>query len=82
MEKELTNKEAVEDLKTLKQFFEETSGGAPMCLDYAIKHLQDRSAFWVQKPNGRSCYFICSKCNALSSCINNYCYSCGRKMEF
>ena len=45
MEKELTNKEAVEDLKTLKQFFEETSGGAPMCLDYAIKHLQDRSAF-------------------------------------
>lgn len=32
----MTTQEAIEDLKTLKAFFNERSGAEPMCLDYAI----------------------------------------------
>ena len=76
-----TNTEMIEDLKTLKQFYDETQGGAPTCLEYAIKELQERTGFWIWKQQGKGGYFHCSKCGAMSSCINNYCYQCGRKME-
>lgn len=36
----MENKEMIEDLKTLKDFFAESSGGSvPKCLDYAIEKL-------------------------------------------
>lgn len=77
-----TNTEMIEDLKAIKQFFEETQGGSPVCLGYAIDQLKERTGYWIWKPQGRGGYFYCNKCGAMSSCINNYCYQCGRKLEF
>ena len=76
-----TNTEMIEDLKAVKQFFDETQGGAPVCLEYAIKQLQERSGFWIWKQQGRGGYFVCSKCGAMANYAKNYCYECGRKME-
>ena len=36
MSKKLTNKECIEDLETLRQFFLTTCGAEPMCLSHAI----------------------------------------------
>ena len=78
---EHTNTEMIEDLKAIKQYFEETTDGSPVCIGYAIEALTEKTGYWIYRANGRGCYFTCSKCGAISSCINNYCYSCGRKME-
>ena len=33
----MTSKQAIEDLKTLKNYFNEQTGAAPVCLDFAIE---------------------------------------------
>lgn len=36
----MTTIEAIEDLKTLKEYFEQESGATPICLEYAIEILE------------------------------------------
>lgn len=46
----MTHKEAVNDLNTIKEFFEQESGAYPISLDYAIKVL--KSELSADRPQG------------------------------
>ena len=61
----MTHKEAVNDLNTIKEFFEQKSGAYPISLDYAIKVLKSESSAdrpqgeWVKHDDERD---YCSRC--------------------
>lgn len=39
----MTRSEAIQDLEAIKEYFERESGAYPLCLEYAIKELKERS---------------------------------------
>ena len=49
----MTRDEAINDLKTLKDFFIEQSDATPLCLDYAIEALEQP----IPKPHDRLMYW-------------------------
>ena len=45
----MTHKEAINDLKAIKEFFEQESGAYPVSLEYAIKVLKNKPSAYRSK---------------------------------
>lgn len=89
----MTHKEAVNDLNTIKEFFEQESGAYPISLDYAIKVLKSEPS--ADRPQGKwidvwqdgicSWRGTCSVCRSTNDIPPpfeaNFCPSCGARMK-
>ena len=80
----MTRKEAINDLKTLKDFFIEQSDATPLCLDYVIEALECKHGEWitVKGSNGKD-YRKCTNCLHTQEITGllNYCPVCGSDMR-
>ena len=85
----MTHKEAVEDLNTIKEFFEQESGAYPVSLEYAIKVLKNVPS--ADRPQGEwiieidvnnNTYGRCSMCDMKQYAGQlNFCPNCGARMK-
>lgn len=92
----MTREEAINDLNTIKEFFEQESGAYPISLEYAIGVLKNESSAdrpqgeWIWHEDEDICN--CSRCDFeidAEGCIDptayveiyNYCPSCGAQMK-
>ena len=92
----MTHKEAVNDLKVIKEFFEQESGAYPVSLEYAIKMLKNELSAdrprgeWIWHEDEDICN--CSECEFeidATGCIDpmeyvgifRYCPNCGARMK-
>lgn len=83
----MTNEEAIENLKVLKEYFEEQSGGSyPLCFDNARialeKQIPKKPTVYDSVPHGR-----CPSCrNAVRMYCddpkNKYCIWCGQALDW
>lgn len=77
----MTTSEIIHDLKVLKDSFEEhTNGCSPICLEEAIKIVEERpQGKWVKSKDG---YTRCDQCGSRGSAIKaNFCHHCGADMR-
>lgn len=85
----MTRDEAIDDLKTLKDFFIGKSNATPLCLDYAIDALERRYGKWIRRPisvMGEGYVWYCSECDCerfygFNKPLYNYCPDCGADMR-
>lgn len=89
----MTRDEAINDLKTLKDFFIEQSDATPLCLDYAIEALERKRGKWIVVPDNIGDFqkagyrwVKCNKCTnqvkiRLDSPLYDFCPYCGSDMR-
>ena len=90
----MTHKEAVNDLKAIKEYFEQESGAYPISLEYAIKVLKNELS--ADRPQGewkhlKGDEWLCSECGHVIWTEGSwehplergkdYCEHCGAKMK-
>lgn len=81
-DKDITRKQAIGQLKTIKAFHNGSYGPA---IDMAIEALseEEKTAKWIPYPSlySEDIKVTCSHCTHMQDKPTNYCSSCGAKME-